>query len=267
MPRQPRTSSGTGIYHVMLRGINRQDIFEDKEDYVRMLTCLQQMLEQYDEAGNHQPPLCTFYAYCLMSNHIHLLLKTNQKDIGSTIKPLAVTYAMYYNNKYSRSGHVFQDRFKSEPVNDMAYFMTLLRYIHQNPLKAGIVNKVGDYEWSSWSEYTGKVPAAVCLCAINAVYKRITIEDLKELVDTPLDEDVSCLDIDEVVRVSIGDRDVRKYLQERYGIADSIKVQELEKEKRNEIIVSCLEIGTGLRQLSRLTGVTYGVINKLNKGR
>jgi REP element-mobilizing transposase RayT len=116
----------------MLRGINRQDIFEDKEDYVRMLTCLQQMLEEYDEAGNHQPPLCTFYAYCLMSNHIHLLLKTNQKDIGSTIKHLAVTYAMYYNNKYSRSGHVFQDRFKSEPVNDMAYFMTLLRYIHQN---------------------------------------------------------------------------------------------------------------------------------------
>lgn len=86
---------------------------------------------------------------------------------------------MYYNNKYSRSGHVFQDRFKSEPVNDMAYFMTLLLYIHQNPLKAGIVKKVGDYEWSSWSEYTGKVPAAVCLCAINAVYKRITIEEKK----------------------------------------------------------------------------------------
>jgi len=141
MPRQARRESGTGIYHVMLRGINRQDIFEDKEDYVRMLTCLQQMLEQYDDVGNHQPPLCTFYAYCLMSNHIHLLLKTNQKDIGSTIKPLAVTYAMYYNNKYSRSGHVFQDRFKSEPVNDMAYFMTLLRYIHQNPLKAGIVKR------------------------------------------------------------------------------------------------------------------------------
>ena len=84
-----------------------------------------------------------------------------------------------------------------------------LNDIHQNHLKAGIVKKVGDYEWSSWSEYTGKVPAAVCLCAINAVYKRITTEDLKELVDTPLDEEVSCLDIDEVVRVSIGDRDVR----------------------------------------------------------
>jgi REP element-mobilizing transposase RayT len=154
MPRQARKESGTGIYHVMLRGINRQDIFEEAEDYMRMLSCLQQMLEQYDDQGNRLPPLCTFYAYCLMSNHVHLLLRVNQENIGSTIKHLAVMYAMYYNQKYSRSGHVFQDRFKSEPVNDMQYFVTLLRYIHQNPAKAGIVGKVGDYDWSSWKEYT-----------------------------------------------------------------------------------------------------------------
>ena len=67
------------------------------------------------------------------------------------------------------------------------------------------------------------------------------------------------------MKVTVGDRDVRQHLLERYGITDSIKVQELEKDKRNEIIISCLELGTGLRQLSRLTGVTYGVINKLSK--
>ena len=267
MPRQVRKESGTGVYHVMLRGINRQDIFEDREDYVRMLTCLQQMLEQYDEAGHRQPPLCTFYAYCLMSNHVHLLLRVHHKDIGSTIKPLAVMYAMYYNNKYSRSGHVFQDRFKSEPVSDMTYFVTLLRYIHQNSTKSGIVSKVSDYEWSSWKEYTGEVPAAVCLCATNATLKRMPIDDLRELVESPLEDDVQCLDMDERVRTTIGDREVRQHLLERYGIADSIKIQELEKEKRNEIILSCLELGAGLRQLSRLTGVTYGVINKLNKRR
>lgn len=66
MPRQARTESGTGIYHVMLRGINRQDIFEDAEDYMRMLRCMQLMLEQYDDQGNRLPPLCTFYAYCLI---------------------------------------------------------------------------------------------------------------------------------------------------------------------------------------------------------
>ena len=252
MPRQARKESGTGIYHVMLRGINRQDIFEDREDYVRMLGFLQQMLEQFDEAGNRQPPLCTFYAYCLMSNHVHLLLRTNQKDIGATIKPLGVMYAMYYNNKYSRSGHVFQDRFKSEPVNDMAYFVTLLRYIHQNPTKAGIVSKVGDYDWSSWKEYTGEMPSGACLCATNATLKRMPLEDLRELVETPLDDDVQCLDLDQRVKTTVGDREVRQHLLERYDL-------------RNEIIISCLELGAGLRQLSRLTGVTYGVINRIDK--
>ena len=222
MPRQARKESGTGIYHVMLRGINRQDIFEEAEDYMRMLSCLQQMLEQYDDQGNRLPPLCTFYAYCLMSNHVHLLLRVNQEDIGSTIKHLAVMYAMYYNQKYSRSGHVFQDRFKSEPVNDMAYFVTLLRYL-----------------------------------------KRMSFDDLKELVEAPLDDDVQCLDLDETVKIGVGDREIRQHLLESYGITDSIKVQEMDKEKRNEIIVSCLEIGVGMRQLSRLTGVTYGVINRV----
>ena len=230
---------------------------------MRMLNCLQQMLEQYDDQGNRLPPLCMFYAYCLMSNHIHLLLRVTQEDIGSTIKHLAVTYAIYYNQKYSRSGHVFQDRFKSEPVDDMAYFVTLLRYIHQNPTKAGIVSKVGDYEWSSWKEYTGEVPGAACLCATNVTLKRMPLADLRELVEAPLDDDVQCLDLDETVRVIVGDREVRQHLMERFGISDPIKVQELEKEKRNEIITSCLELGTGLRQLSRLTGVTYGVINRI----
>ena len=93
------------------------------------------------------------------------------------------------------------------------------------------------------------------------------LENLRELVEAPLDDDVRCLELDETVRVTVGDREVRQHLLDRYGITDSIKVQELEKDKRNEIIISCLELGTGLRQLSRLTGVTYGVINRINKKR
>lgn len=263
MPRQARKESGTGIYHVMLRGINRQDLFEDREDYGRMLGYLQQMLEQYDEQGNQMPPLCTFYAYCLMSNHVHLLLRVNQEDIGSTIKHLAVMYAIYYNQKYSRTGHVFQDRFKSEPVNDLTYFVTLLRYIHQNPIKAGMVSSVDDYEWSSWKEYISEVPAALGICATNAILKRMGFDDLKELVEAPLGDDVRCLDIDENIKKSVGDREIRLHLLDCYDITDTIKVQELEREKRNKIIISCLERGAGLRQLSRLTGVTYGVINRL----
>lgn len=116
------------------------------------------------------------------------------------------------------------------------------------------------------------------------------LADLQELVEALLADDIQCLDLDDRVKVTVGDSDVRYHLPVRYGITDSIKVQELEKDKRtdakpsamscshehcrgakeedqrsNEIIISCLELGTGLRQLSRLTGVTYGVINKLSK--
>ena len=73
MTRQERTKSGTGIYHVMLRGINRQDIFEDAEDYLQMVACLRGLTERYDESGVAVEPLCTIYSYCLMSNHLHLL--------------------------------------------------------------------------------------------------------------------------------------------------------------------------------------------------
>ena len=108
------------------------------------------------------------------------------------------------------------------------------------------------------------MPGAACLCATNATLKRMSLDDLKELVEAPLDDDVQCLDLDERIKVTVGDCEVRKHLKERWGIVDSIKVQELDKELRNEIIISCLELSTGLRQLSRLTGVTYGVINRIN---
>ena len=222
---------------------------------------MQQMLEPLDDLGYRQPPLCTFYAYCLMSNHVHLLIKTHHEDIGATIKHLAVVYAMYFNHKYSRAGHLFQDRFKSEPVNDMAYFTTLLRYIHQNPLKAGIVQNVSDYPWSSWGEYAGSVPPALSLCATNVVLKRMPFSELRELVETPLSDDVMILDIDDNPRVTIGDQEVRQYLLDHFNI------QALDKEQRNQILLALLNLGAGFRQISRITGVPYGVVHRLNSKR
>lgn len=153
MPRQARTASGTGIFHVMVRGINHQNIFEEAEDYYQFINTLDRMRYQYDDDGLRCGTNCTLYAYCLMSNHVHLLIRERDESIGDTIKRIASSYVYYYNHKYLRDGHLFKERFKSEPVNDMAYFTILLRYIHQNPLKAGIVENIKDYEYSSWCEY------------------------------------------------------------------------------------------------------------------
>ena len=106
MSRQIRKKSGTGIYHVMLRGINRQDIFEDDEDYLQMTSILRGQSERYDEKGHLLPPYCTFYAYCLMSNHLHLLIQEREEAISDIVKRIGVTYAHYFNKKYERSGHL-----------------------------------------------------------------------------------------------------------------------------------------------------------------
>ena len=152
MPRRARRESGTGIFHVMMRGINHQNIFEDEEDYYRFLTTLDAMAQAYEPDGTPAGRNYTLYAYCLMSNHFHLLIREREDSLAMAVKRIASSYVYYYNHKYLRDGHLFRDRFKSEPVNDMAYFTVLLRYIHQNPVKAGIVKDVKDYEYSSWGE-------------------------------------------------------------------------------------------------------------------
>ncbi len=91
MARQIRKKSGTGIYHVMLRGINRQDIFEDNEDYLQMTSILRAQSERYDEKGIRLPPFCTFYVYCLMSNHLHLLIQEREDNISDIVKRIGVT--------------------------------------------------------------------------------------------------------------------------------------------------------------------------------
>ena len=263
MPRQERTKSGTGIYHVMLRGINRQDIFEDAEDYLQMVACLRGLTERYDENGVAVEPLCTFYSYCLMSNHLHLLLRENKESVSSVMKRLGIAYAYYFNKKYQRNGHLFQDRFRSEPVNTMEYFVTLLRYIHQNPVKAGLVSSPGNYSWSSWHEYAGSSASQPCLCKTSAVISRISAADLLALIEDPLNDGMNILDIESAEVVYHTDCELKVFLSNTHGVANPLAIQSLEKSRRNYILKSAKEFGAGIRQLSRLTGVSYGVIQKL----
>ena len=205
MARQIRKKSGTGIYHVMLRGINRQDIFEDDEDYLQMTSILRAQSERYDEKGVRLSPFCTFYAYCLMSNHGH-----------------------------------------------------------QNPMKAGIAENIDEYPWSSWKEYSSdKCPTS--FCSTRTVFARISQTDLMELINTPIEDDGQILDIDTDGYKSVSDSDVKAFLQMSQGIANPLMVQSLEKTRRNEVLRYALSFGAGVRQLSRLTGVSFGVVQKFKK--
>ncbi|MTI94434.1 MAG: transposase [Firmicutes bacterium] len=144
MTRRARALSPTGIYHVMVRGIGRMKIFHDDRDMVRYL----ETLERFNREQQYR-----LYAYCLMNNHVHLLLKEENEPLSLTMKRIGVSYSKYYNLRYERVGHVFQDRFRSEAIKSEAQFVRCARYIHTNPVKAGITACPSQYSWSSYASY------------------------------------------------------------------------------------------------------------------
>ena len=129
------------IYHLMHRGVRRTEIFSDETDYQVFLEILKVALDKYQ---------CKIQAYCMMTNHIHLLLETSEDEIGRFMKCLSERYAMYFNHKYQYRGHLFESRYKSCLVKEDSYFLQTSRYIHLNPVKARIVVKPEDYRWSSY---------------------------------------------------------------------------------------------------------------------
>ena len=268
MPRQSRETSATCVYHVILRGVNKQQIFEDDDDYMRFLSVLRRQTQPFDDdKGQFIPPRCYVYAYCLMGNHVHLLIKEGSEAIGDTMKRIASSYVYYYNHKYDRVGHLFQERFKSQPVNDFTYFITLLRYIHQNPLKASLVENIQNYAWSSWMEYTGAVQHG--FCSTGVVLDRMSLADLRTLVDTPLSEEDASrfIDIDVYpTKSTYTDAEIWQLLSTLCGASNSTQFQALPRPEQKQYLIAAHEEGIGTRTLSRLTGVPYSVVQRATTG-
>lgn len=145
MARVARRISKTGLYHIVFRGISRQNIFEESQDYEKMLKKIKKVKDEFEY---------NIYAYCLMSNHAHLFIKEkHERDIVKIMSKILSQYAGWFNRKYLRNGVLFGERYKSEAIEDERYLFSLVRYIHQNPRKAGMVDKLEDYKWSSYNEY------------------------------------------------------------------------------------------------------------------
>lgn len=203
------------------------------------------------------------YSYCLMDNHVHLLLKESDEGISEAIKRISSSYVYWYNMKYQRVGHLFQERYKSENVENAAYFLTVLRYIHQNPLKAGLTNDVFQSRWTSINEYIKQVDIVDVDYGLQLFSPNRTkaigifIEYMQEVNDD------QCLDIN--IKNKKSDDEVRDILHQ-LGISNSSILQQMDKEDRNVILATLRSMkGISVRQLSRLTGISKSVIGRIQK--
>lgn len=145
MSRRPRQLTEAGIYHIVTRGNNRQKLFRREKDYEFYLKLLERMKEDYK---------FEIYHYCLMTNHIHLLMRFyNAESLQKVMQRVNLRYAKYFRRECRYVGHVFQDRFKSFAIEKDSYLLECGRYIERNPLSAGMVQDLRDYRWSSYAYY------------------------------------------------------------------------------------------------------------------
>ena len=244
MPRRARKKSESGIYHIMLRGINKQQIFEDKEDSYHFL----ETLKKYKQQCGYE-----IYAYCLMGNHIHILLKEGKEDLTLMLKRIAGSYVYWYNWKYHRSGHLFQDRFKSEPIEDDSYFLTVIRYIHQNPVKAGLCKSIDGYEFSSYNEYVKKNYIVDLDFCLNIIDKEQFVEFNNEY-----NNDI-CLDVVEN-NYRLNDDEALKIIWKTCKCKSTSDFQKLDKLKRDKCIKKLYDDGLSIRQICRLTGISKKIV-------
>lgn len=258
MAREARKESPTGYYHAMMRGNNKEMIFNKISEKQYFLDQLQ---HQVDEGK------VSIVAYCLMDNHVHLMINSDLKSMSESLKWINIKFAGRYNYKYERIGHVFQDRYKSEIINTEEHLIQALRYIHNNPVAAKMVYKASEYIWSSYNHYVGKEESI-----ISPEEKQLIMEmfsgSIKQFKNFHLEEDTNeFLEIKgdlELEREEKAQKIISRYC-EKYEISDYMELKD-RKEVLEEIVIELIRTShLTHRRISELLDINRGMIHNIAK--
>ena len=255
MPRMARKKSRTGIYHIILRGTNRQVIFHDDEDNLRFLETLKRYKVEVE---------IKTLGWCLMSNHVHLLIEEGKEDIAVTMKRIEVSFAWYYNWKYRTTGHLFQDRYRSENIENDEYLMTVIRYIHQNPVKAGVVAQPSDWKWSSCKEYYDVEYYPTILVDSSFILRLFSddrITAVKRFIEfNEMQNEDSFLDDSKVKRLT--DEEARVEMIKLITGIRITEIKNLSKTQRDDMVKKAKGIkGVSQRQIARILGISQALVS------
>ena len=245
MPRALRIYSHSKVYHIIIKGIDSQDIFFDKQDRKVFLKYLLENRIQYDYK---------IYSYCLMVNHVHMIIRVNNEVLSKIIQSLLIRYVSYFNKKYDRTGTLFQDRFKSKRVENQKYFLDVCKYVHRNPEKAGIC-KTENYEWSSYFEYIKEekiIDKSVLLHYFN--------NDIDEFIKfTTKRDELSQLDdfAEFEIIERLTDEQARNIIMQKFKIKDAIQYEKYFKN------ISIEELTHRIMEIKKIKGITITQIARI----
>lgn len=250
MPRKPRELSPSGFYHTILRGINKQPVFESHQEKAYFLDVLQRMGKE----GEYE-----IYAHCLMNNHVHLLIKIGSKPLDTSMKRIAVSYVYFYNKLHNRSGSLFDNRYTSVVIKDEVQLMVCAGYIHNNPVKAGLVEKPQHYPWSSYRYYIGLAsegPVPLNTMTLLSLYhsdKNQAIKNMQKFTEEEIYTDpVPLMDC------------INNILDQEQVPPEKLKY--LPRQRRDEILRRIMaQTGAKAKDISKILGISTSIIYNSNR--
>ncbi|MFA7083805.1 MAG: transposase [Arcobacteraceae bacterium] len=178
MPRKERITE-PGFYHVISRGVERRNVFLEEEDFNKFLSILKEQYDNYEIA---------LHAYCLMTNHYHLLIETKKHNISEAMKKLNSFYAVYFNKKHKRSGHLWQGRFASFYLYDDVHFWYVAKYIERNPIQAKMVKQIDHYKYQSFFQWKYKLENYELIK--NSTIHDMTLKEYEEFIVSEIQEEI-----------------------------------------------------------------------------
>lgn len=243
MPVSRTRFSESGYMHIYSRGVARQIIFENRNDYIYFL----KLLERFS-AETH----VVIYAFCLMENHIHLIIFDEEHNVSRFMHLLGMTYSIYFNQKYERSGHLFSSRFKSIPIETEEYLLTVFRYVLNNPCKVHIC-PASDYPWSSYSRY-GHENSFVN----TSVFQKLlgSWKEYEEFIAAKYED---CPELEDIIH---DDEWAKSVIRDVLKIQSGTELQKFDWKTRNNALQILKEQGLTVRQIERLTGINRNVIQR-----
>ena len=253
MSKIHRIFSISNIYHIIIKGTDDNDIFYSNDDRQAFLERLKICTQKYK---------FQILAYCLMSNHVHLVIKVDKKFLSKSIQSLTIRYASYFNKKYDHKGPFVQNRFKSKNIENLDYFLKVCRYVHRNPEKAGIA-KTFNYKWSSYNEYINE--EKIINKHILMHYYNNNINDFIEYTNTyeNIDEIENIADFELDSRIK--DEDLVEIILRKFLLNSANEISSFFKDKNNRVELRKLKNinGLSISQISRVTRVNRASIKKI----